>query len=106
MHIQAGEIYGKQSNQKFVMYHVIKVKKDAVTLQNIDNPLSQFETTHNKLSRSGYIRVSQTPYIDRKTIKQKNTRKSKLARCPFTVDFIADRADTEKPAPIMGDLFA
>lgn len=106
MHIQAGEIYGKQTNQQLVMYHVIKVKKDAVTLQNIDNPLSQFETTHNKLARSGYIRISQTPYVDRNTIKKQNTRKSKLARCPFTVDFIADRADTEKPAPIMGDLFA
>lgn len=106
MHIQTGEIYGRQSKQQFVMYHVIKVKKDAVTLQNIDNPLSQFETTHSKLSRSGYIRVSQTPYVDRKTVKQKNTRKSKLSRCPFTVDFIADRADTEKPSPVTRDLFS
>lgn len=108
MSIQTGEIYGRQSDKKFVMYHVVKVKKHAIVLQNIDNPLSQFETTHHKLSGSGYIRVSQTPYVDRTTIKQKNKQKSKLTRCPFTVDFIAARADTEKPLPTPAtlDLFA
>jgi len=90
LHIQPGEIYGKQYNQQFVMYHVIKVKKDAVTLQNIDNPLSQFETTHHKLSRPGYIRISQTPYVDRKPIKQKNTKHTKISRIPFPVELSPD----------------
>lgn len=105
MDIQTGEIYGKQSRSKFVMYNVIKVKKNAITLQNIENPLSLFETTHQKLSQSGYIRVSQTPYVDRNAISpKKRKKKTKLTRCPFTVDFIASRADTEKPTP-MPDLF-
>ncbi len=107
MIIQAGEIYGRQSKQQFVMYNVIKVNKHAVVLQNIDNPLSQFETTHQKLSRNGYIRVSQTPYVDSASIKPKKKKKKvKLNRCPYTVDFIAARADTEKPAPLNSDLFS
>ena len=64
MQIQTGEIYGKQTAAKFVMYNVLKVSKSVVTLQNIDNPLSLFETTAQKLLSSGYIRISQTPYID------------------------------------------
>ena len=63
MEIYTGEIYGKQTASKFVMYSVVKVSKTNITLQNIDNPLSFFETTSQKLSSSGYIRVSQTPYI-------------------------------------------
>ena len=43
--IYTGEIYGKQTANKFVMYNVLKVNKQVVTLQNIDNPLSLFETT-------------------------------------------------------------
>lgn len=47
------------------MYNVIKVTKpkglvdEIVTLQNIDTPLSLFETTAQKLASSGDIRVSQ-----------------------------------------------
>lgn len=50
MEIHTGEIYGKQTATKFVMYNVLKVSKSIVTLQNIDNPLSLFETTAQKLS--------------------------------------------------------
>lgn len=104
--IQTGEIYGKQTANKFVMYNVLKVSKQIVTLQNIDNPLSLFETTEQKLASLGYIRVSQTPYIDLApaTAKHKKAAK-KPTRCPLTLDFLEERADSERPAPIMPDLF-
>ena len=108
--IQAGEIYGKQTNAKFVIYSVLKVSKGIVTLQNIDNPLSLFETTGQKLYSSGYLRISQTPYINPNIIgskKGKGARKRtvKIIRCPNTLDFIEDRADSQRPTPIMPDLF-
>lgn len=105
--IQTGEIYGKQTANKFVMYNVLKVNKQVVTLQNIDNPLSLFETTEQKLASSGYIRVSQTPYIDLNptTAKRKKAVK-KPTRCPLTLDFLEERADSERPAPIISDLFS
>ena len=104
--IQIGEIYGKQTANKFVMYNVLKISKQLVTLQNIDNPLSLFETTEQKLASLGYIRVSQTPYIDLTpaTAKRKKAAK-KPTRCPLTLDFLEERADSERPAPIMPDLF-
>lgn len=107
MAIYTGEIYGKQTANRFVMYHVLKVSKSSVTLQNIDNPLSLFETTERKLASSGYIRISQTPYIDLNastTKRKKITRKP--TRCPLTVDFLEARADSQRPAPILPDLFA
>lgn len=100
MDIHTGEIYGKQNSSKFVMYNVIKVSRNVVTLQNIDNPLSQFETTAEKLQNAGYLRISQTPYINTQlgnSRKRKAVRKP--ARCPYTLDFIEDRADSEKPRP-------
>ncbi len=105
--IYTGEIYGKQTANKFVMYNVLKVNKQVVTLQNIDNPLSLFETTEQKLARSGYVRISQTPYIDLNatTAKRKKAVK-KPTRCPLTLDFLEERADSERPAPIMPDLFS
>ena len=105
--IHIGEIYGKQTANKFVMYNVLKVSKQLITLQNIDNPLSLFETTEQKLASLGYIRVSQTPYIDLNpaTPKRKKAAK-KPTRCPLTLDFLEERADSERPAPIMPDLFS
>lgn len=105
--IQTGEIYGKQTANKFVMYNVLKVSKQVVTLQNIDNPLSLFETTVQKLASSGYVRISQTPYIDltATSSKRKKTIK-KPTRCPLTLDFLEERADSERPSPIMPDLFS
>jgi hypothetical protein len=104
--IHTGEIYGKQTANKFVMYNVLKVNKQVITLQNIDNPLSLFETTAQKLASSGYIRISQTPYIDlgATSSKRKKTVK-KPSRCPLTLDFLEARADSERPCPIMPDLF-
>jgi len=94
------------------MYNVVKVTKtkgilvEIVTLQNIDNPLSIFETTAQKLTNSGYIRISQTPFID----LQANTPKRRKAvkkptRCPLTFDFLEERADSQRPAPLLLELF-
>ncbi|MEN9724704.1 MAG: hypothetical protein RLZZ98_213 [Pseudomonadota bacterium] len=107
MNIQVGEIYGKQSTGKFVMYNVLKVSKGTITLQNIDNPLSLFETTADKLASSGYMRVSQTPFIDLNASTSKRRKAAKKpTRCPLTFDFLEERADSERPAPVMPDLFA
>lgn len=107
MNIQVGEIYGKQSAGKFVMYNVLKVSKGTITLQNIDNPLSLFETTADKLTSSGYMRVSQTPFIDLNASTSKRRKAAKKpTRCPLTFDFLEERADSERPAPVMPDLFA
>jgi hypothetical protein len=107
MHVHTGEVYGKKtSSNKVVMYNVLKVSKHAITLQNIDNPLSLFETTIQKLSSSGYVRVSQTPYIDlTKSNSQKRKSARKPTRCPLTLDFLEDRADSERPVPVLPDLF-
>ena len=101
-----GEIYGKQTSSKFVMYNVLKAAKGIITLQNIDNPLSLFETTAQKLVTSGYIRISQTPYIntDISGAKKKKVAKKPL-RCPYTLDFLEARADSERPAAVLPDLF-
>jgi hypothetical protein len=111
--IHTGEIYGKQTSAKFVMYNVLKVSKAkginevVVTLQNIDNPLSLFETTSQKLANSGYVRISQTPYIDLEASTPKRRKAAKKpTRCPLTFDFLEERADSQRPAPIHQDLFA
>ena len=107
MTILTGEIYGKQTATKVVMYNVLKVSKNIVTLQNIDNPLSLFETTEQKLTSSGYIRISQTPYIDLTAATPKKRKAArKPNRCPLTFDFLEARADSERPAAILPDLFS
>ncbi len=107
MKVQIGEIYGKQTSAKFVMYNVIKVTQSQVTLQNIDNPLSLFEITTQKLASSGYIRLSQTPFIDLEATTPKRRQATKKpTRCPLTFDFLEERADSQRPATIHQDLFA
>ncbi len=115
--VLSGEIYAKQTLSKFVMYNVLKTssatngKLQTVTLQNIDNPLSLFETTAQKLASAGYVRISQTPYINTtintaiSDVKQKRIAKKPL-RCPYTLDFLEARADSERPAPNLPDLFS
>jgi hypothetical protein len=51
--------------------------------------------------------VSQTPYIDlnASSVKHKKAAR-KPTRCPLTLDFLEERADSERPAPIMPDLFS
>ena len=104
--VHSGEIYAKQTTSKLVMYNVLKTHKGIVTLQNIDNLLSLFETTAQKLNSSGYIRISQTPYIDLNATPKKRKAVKKPARCPFTFDFLEARADSERPSAIMPDLFS
>lgn len=107
MEVQIGEIYGKQTSAKFIMYNVQKVTKGIVFLQNIDNPLSLFEITTQKLSSAGYIRISQTPFIDLEASTPKRRKATKNpTRCPLTFDFLEERADSQRPAPIMPDLFS
>ena len=111
MTVHTGEIYGKQTSAKFVMYNVLKVAKtksmqeEILTLQNIDNPLSLFETTAQKLASSGYVRISQTPYIDLTATPKKCKAARKPSRCPLTFDFLEARADSERPAAVLPDLF-
>jgi len=106
MDIRTGEIYGKQTAAKFVMYSVLKVSKATITLQNIDNPLSLFETTVQKLQSSGYMCVSQTPYFNTEVLPSKRRKAArKPTRCPYTFDFLEDRADSQRPNPIIPDLF-
>lgn len=101
MDIHIGEIYGKQTANKYMMYSVLKVSKTNVTLQNIDNPLSLFETTAQKLSTAGYICISKTPYINTEATTNKRRKASrKPTRCPQTYDFLEDRADNQRPTPI------
>ena len=95
------------------MYNVLKVAKtstknmreEVLTLQNIDNPLSLFETTAQKLASSGYVRISQTPYIDLNAPAKKRKVAKKPNRCPYTLDFLEARADSERPAAVLPDLF-
>ena len=104
--VLTGEIYGKQTAAKFVMYNVLKAVKGIITLQNIDNPLSLFETTAQKLVSSGYIRISQTPYINTEITGAKKRKVAKKpSRCPYTFDFLEARADSERPAAVLPDLF-
>jgi replicative DNA helicase len=106
MNIFSGEIYGKQTASRFVMYNVIKVSKTMVTLQSIDNPLSLFVASMQKLAASGYVRVSQTPYIHTTPLPSKQRKLArKPTRCPHTLDFLEARADSERPAPLVADLF-
>lgn len=95
--VKAGEIYGKRSASGLVMYNVLRVSKQSITLQNIDNLLSQFETTAEKLAQSGYERISATPYVDIAARAKKRKEARKVTRCPYTLDFIEQRADCEKP---------
>jgi hypothetical protein len=97
--IHVGELYGKPAmpGQTSVIYHVVAIHKLGITLQNMDNPLSQFETTEKKLLQSGYIRLSQTPYVNLAQNSKRKNSESKLKRCPYTLDIFADRADCERP---------
>jgi hypothetical protein len=70
-----------------------------LTLQNLDNPGSIFETVAEKLESNGYFRISATPYVNLNAThrKQKHGHKIKLRRCPHTVDLFEGRADSEFP---------
>lgn len=105
MIVKAGEIYGKRRAGKLSMYNVLKVTKKTVTLQNIDNPLSLFETTVEKLEQSGYELISETPFVDTNSPSKKRKNVRRPSRCPYTLDFLEGRADCEKPQGLASDLF-
>lgn len=105
MTVNAGEIYGKRRAGKLSMYNVLKVTKKSVTLQNIDNPLSLFETTEEKLRLSGYELISETPFIDTEVQGRKRKAALRPSRCPYTLDFLEGRADCEKPQALASELF-
>ncbi len=63
----------------------MSVSRTSITLQNIDNPLSLFETTAEKLAQSGYQRISQTPFIDiASRTKKRKAAARRPTRCPST----------------------
>lgn len=102
--IHIGELYGKRQADGSApqQYHVLAVSRQTITLQNVDNPLSQFETTLEKLKQSGYEKLSETPYVNLSLVSHKKAKKVKLTRCPFTLDVFAQRADHERPAVVSG----
>lgn len=102
--VHVGELYGKPDahGQIRTLYHVLALHKAGITLQNMDNPLSQFDTTAEKLWQSGYVRLSQTPYVNihvqpASRGKAKAVQAHKAKRCPYTLDIFAERADSERP---------
>ncbi len=97
--VHVGELYGKVSATGLpsTVYHVLAVNKQGILLQNMDNPLSQFETTQAKLKQSGYIKLSETPYVNLAVSQKRKTKSTTLKRCPYTFDIFANRADYERP---------
>lgn len=99
MQIHTGETWGKrQSNGNVTVYLVLKIdRKGRLTMQNLKTPTSVFETDTDKLERGNYFRISETPYVDLKTIHRKRAHKVNLTRCPRTIDLFEGRADSEFP---------
>ena len=100
MQIHIGETWGKQRNTgELAVYLVLNINRHGLlTLQNLNNPGSIFETVADKLESSGYFRVSETPYINlgaKRSKKQKHH--ARVTRCPRTVDLFEGRADSEFP---------
>jgi len=104
MIVRVGETYGKRKDSDgFVLYTVLRVTGETITLQNLDHPEHAFDTTASKLELGGYELVSQAPYIPPTPAKKRALRR-RPSRCPHTVDFIEGRADCEKPALRSGDI--
>jgi len=101
MQIHVGETWGKHKKTGgLAVYLVLDINRHGLlTLQNLDNPSSIFETVAEKLETSGYFRVSETPYVNLAASKRsKQKHKTKLTRCPRTVDLFEGRADSEFPS--------
>lgn len=97
----AGETWGKRhSNGNVVVYLVLNVdRKGRLTLQNLKTPSSVFETDADKLERCGYFLMSETPYVNLAAAKRRRAKsRTRLTRCPRTVDMFEGRADSEFPA--------
>ena len=79
------------------VYLVLNINRHGLlTLQNLNNPGSIFETVADNLESSGYFRISETPYINLGAKRSKTPKhRIKMIRCPRTVDLFAGRADSE-----------
>jgi hypothetical protein len=100
MQIHTGETWGKyKKTGGLAVYLVLNIDRHGLlTLQNLDNPSSIFETVAEKLESSGYFRVSETPYVNLTASRRsKHKHKTRLTRCPLTVDLFEGRADSELP---------
>jgi hypothetical protein len=103
MQIHVGETWGKhRKNGELAVYLVLKIDRYGVlTLQNLSNPGSPgsvFESMADKLEGNGYFRISETPYVNlAASPRQKQKHKTKITRCPRTVDLFEGRADSEFP---------
>lgn len=100
MQIHVGETWGKHKKTgELAVYLVLKIDRYGVlTLQNLSNPGSVFESMADKLESNGYFRISETPYVNlAATSRQKQKHKTRITRCPRTVDLFEGRADSEFP---------
>lgn len=98
--VRIGEIYGKQkADGSWVMYGVVGCGKGLLTLQNLEPHSAPFDTTAAKLEQGGYQLVSQRPFVAVGEKRLCRGRQRKPSRCPYTVDFLEGRADSEKPLP-------
>lgn len=99
MQVHAGETWGKrQSNGNVVVYLVLKIdRKGRLTLQNLKTPTSVFESDADKLANGGYFLISETPYVDLAAKRRKHAHRTRLTRCPRTIDLFEGRADSEFP---------
>jgi hypothetical protein len=97
MDVHCGETWGKHlKDGHTALYLVLKVSREGrLTLQNLANPASIFETWAENFAHAGYFLVSQTPYVN---LKSRNSRRVPAPkRCPRTVDLFEGRADCEPP---------
>ncbi len=100
MQIHVGETWGKHKKTgELAVYLVLNIDRyGLLTLQNLSNPGSVFETVADKLESSGYFRISETPYVNlAASPRQKLKHKTRITRCPRTVDLFEGRADSEFP---------
>lgn len=99
MQVHAGETWGKrQSTGNVVVYLVLKIdRKGRLTLQNLKTPTSVFETDADRLANGGYFLISETPYVDLAAKRRKQAHRTRLTRCPRTIDLFEGRADSEFP---------
>jgi hypothetical protein len=95
--VHAGETWAKNLKDGTRLYLVLEADTSGnLTLQNIAVPSSVFKTTADRMIGSGYFLVSQAPYVDLARAKRaKHVLKPR--RCPFTLDFLEGRADSQVP---------
>jgi hypothetical protein len=95
--VHAGETWAKTLKEGTRLYLVLEADTAGnLTLQNIVMPSSVFRTTADRMLGSGYFLVSQAPYVDLARAKRAK-HALKPRRCPYTLDFLEGRADSQVP---------